>query len=412
MKKAIWTSAFVIAVCLCAVFAFVACGDAPSGDGDYTVRFDSQGGSKVQSVKVDEGSRLAVPFNPSKDNYYFDGWYVSTDENAESWNFVADRVTGNITLYAKWLPYVTVTFDAHNGEAPQTVRVPEGKFSERPITPERDGCDFIGWFKDEADGADMWRFDTDIVTEGITIHAHWQAKEQAATGSLTFERNGNAYTVTGVSEDEAVIVIPSTYNGQPVTAIAESAFAYSRHNAPITSVTIPDSVTTIERNAFYNRTDLVTVNIGESSALTSIGNNAFSGCRAIESIYVPTGVTLIGDGAFNNCGSLNSITVADGNENYSGEGNNLIEKATSTLVRGSNNSIIPETVTTIAPRAFSRATASELIIPVSVTTIGNYIISDSSYVTIRYEGTEDQWNAVTKTSMWNYGNRGVNVVTA
>ena len=69
--------------------------------------------------------------------------------------------------------------------------------------------------------------------------------------------------------------------------------------------------------------------------------------------------------------------------------------------------MIPATVTTIASRAFSRTVATELVIPVTVTTIGNYFIADSAYVTIRYQGTEEQWDAITKTSMWNYGNREV-----
>ena len=206
---------------------------------------------------------------------------------------------------------------------------------------------------------------------------------------------------------ETSVVIPAEYEGLPVSVIGESAFAYSRHNEEILSVTIPDSVTTIERNAFNNRSEMITVNIGQNSQLTTIGNNAFSGNHSLTSIYIPAGLTSLGDGVFNNCGALNNIAVATGNTVYSDEGNNLIEKATNTLLRGTNNSTIPASVTTIAPRAFSRTTATELVIPVTVTTIGNYFIADSAYATISYQGTEEQWAAITKTSMWNYGNREV-----
>ena len=229
--------------------------------------------------------------------------------------------------------------------------------------------------------------------------------------NLTYTLNGNAYTVTGIDGDEKVIVIPSTYNGLPVTVIGESAFAYSRHNEDITSITIPDSVTTIERNAFYNRSEMTTVNIGQNSQLATVGNNAFSGCGALKSIYIPAGVTTLGDSVFNNCGSLDNITVATANIVYSGEGKNLIEKATNTLIRGTNKSTIPASVTTIAPRAFSRTTATELVIPATVTKIGNYFIADSAYATIRYHGTQEQWNAIEKSAtMWNYGNREVKLV--
>ena len=227
------------------------------------------------------------------------------------------------------------------------------------------------------------------------------------TASLTYEKVGNEYKVTGMTGKETAVVIPAEHDGLSVTVIGESAFAYSRHTDDIYSVTIPDSVTTIERNAFYNRTEMTSVNIGQNSQLTTIGNNAFSGNYSLTSIYIPEGLTSLGDGVFNNCGSLNSIAVATGNTVYSGEGNNLIEKATNTLIRGTNNSTIPSSVTTIAPRAFSRATATELVIPATVTTIGNYFIADSAYVTISYQGTQEQWDAVSKTSMWNYGNRGV-----
>lgn len=418
MKKVRWLF-MLVALILCMSIILTACGGnntttPPTGDEDgtqYTVTFDSQGGSAVAGQKVDPGSLLNVPTNPTKDNYYFDGWYVSTDANAKEWNFAADTVTATTTLYAKWLAYITVTFEAHNGEAVTTQPVPEGKFATRPTTPQRDNYDFIGWYKGEADDSEAWDFDSDTVKEPITLHAHWQPQSVTPSDNLTYTRNSNGYTVTGITGTDTVIVIPATHNGQPVTTIGESAFAYSRHNETITSVTISDSVTTIERNAFYNRSELVTVNISENSALTTVGNNAFAGCRALESIYIPAGVTSLGDNVFNNCGSLNNITGADGNAAYSSEGNNLIEKATNTLIRGTNNSTIPASVTTIAPRAFSRTTATELNIPVTVTTIGNYFIADSAYTVIRYQGTEEQWNAIEKSAtMWNYGNRDVELV--
>lgn len=230
------------------------------------------------------------------------------------------------------------------------------------------------------------------------------------TESLTYELNASddTYTVTGMSGDEGNIVIPAVYDGKAVTVIGESAFAYSRHNADIFSVTIPDSVTTIERNAFYNRDEMTTVNISSNSQLTTIGNNAFSGNHSLTSIYIPSTVTSIGDNVFNNDGAIN-FTVAQGNTVYRSENGHLIESATNTLIRGGQSGEVPSGITEIAQAAFRNSSAiTELIIPTSVTAIGNYFIADSRIATIRFMGTEEEWNSIEKSeSMWNYGNREV-----
>ncbi|MCM1367776.1 MAG: leucine-rich repeat protein [Roseburia sp.] len=309
--------------------------------------------------------------------------------------------------------YYTVSFDSCGGSTVESQRVMEGNPARNPETPQRDSYSFIGWYKATAENAEQWNFSTDRVDSDITLYAKWQlAENQTATASLTFDRNSIGYTVTGSTGQEERIIIPEEYDDLPVTEIGESAFAYSRHTSEITYVSIPDTVTKIGLNAFHNQSALVTVDIGGGSALSSIGGNAFSGNGALKTVYIPQSVTEIGDSAFNNCGSLDSISVATSNTAYSGEGNNLIEKATNTLIRGSNNSRIPQSVTAIAPAAFRKANKlTALFIPLSVTTIGNYFIADSTIATVRYQGTEEQWNAIDKSAtMWNYGNRDVEVV--
>ena len=308
--------------------------------------------------------------------------------------------------------YYTVTFDSHGGSEVESQRVLEGNPARAPISPTRGDDIFQGWYKSDDENAELWHFATDRVNGDITLHAFWKEAEEERVDTLVYELNAakTGYIVTGDSGQSTAIVISSEHDGLPVVEIADSAFAYSKHNSDIISVTIPDTVTAIGKNAFYSRqSDLTTVNIGEDSELKTIGNNAFSGCRALKSIWLPASVTAIGDSAFNNCGSLNTITVASGNTVYSSEGNNLIEIATHTLIRGSNSSVIPSTVTTIAQAAFRRATLTSLTIPVSVTSIGNYIIQDSAVTSIIYEGTAEQWEAVEKTKYWNMGKTDVEV---
>ena len=308
--------------------------------------------------------------------------------------------------------YYTVTFDSQGGSEVESQRILEGNPVRAPKSPTRGDDIFEGWYKSDDENAELWHFETDRVNGDITLHAFWKEAEEEQTDTFTYELNasGTGYIVTGDSGQSTAIVIPSEYEGMPVVEIGDSAFAYSKHKSDVISVTIPDTVTAIGKNAFYSRqSDLTTVNIGEGSELKTIGNNAFSGCRALKSIWLPAGVKSIGDSAFNNCGSLNTITVASGNTVYSSEGNNLIEITTHTLIRGSNSSVIPSTVTKIAQAAFRRATFITLTIPVSVTSIENYIIQDSEVTSIIYEGTAEQWEKVEKTRYWNMGKTDIEV---
>ena len=70
---------------------------------NFTVKFDSCGGSEVASVDAASGARLQAPARPEREGMAFVGWY--TDPNAEirMWDFLNDRVSGSMTLYARWL---------------------------------------------------------------------------------------------------------------------------------------------------------------------------------------------------------------------------------------------------------------------------------------------------------------------
>ena len=78
-------------------------------------------------------------------------------------------------------------------------------------------------------------------------------------------------------------------------------------NTTIKEIVIPDYVTRIQSNAFYNCSSLTSITIPDS--VTSIGNSAFSGCDSLTSITIPDSVTSIGNSAFRDCSSLTSITI-------------------------------------------------------------------------------------------------------
>ena len=153
-----------------------------------------------------------------------------------------------------------------------------------------------------------------------------------------------------------------------VTNIGNSAF-FGCVN--LTSVETPNSVTSIGDNAFYLCKALPSVTI--SNSVTSIGDCAFLFCEGLTSLTIPNTVTSIGEEAFKGCSGLTSIIVENGNKTYDSRNdcNAIIETKSNTLIVGLNNTVIPNSVTSIGSYAFSgRSGLTSITIPNSVTSIG------------------------------------------
>ena len=155
----------------------------------YTVTFNTDGGTTIDSLTVMYDKEVTQPTDPTKVGHTFAGWYID-DTFDTLWDFAADRITGDITLYAKWAAEeYTVTFNTSGGTAISPATVMYNEQMSKPTAPTRADHTFAGWYKDEALTM-PWSFDTDIVTEDITLYARWEVEQSLYT--LDFDTNGGS----------------------------------------------------------------------------------------------------------------------------------------------------------------------------------------------------------------------------
>lgn len=177
----------------------------------------------------------------------------------------------------------------------------------------------------------------------LTIQSGNPAVQDAANAPLfdfEFTPDNTAVIVTNYKYNGAAadVTIPSRYKGKPVTTIGHAAF----FNSAVTSVTIPDSVTSISDEAFINCPKLTNISIPNS--VTYIGFSAFSSCTSLKSITLPSSLSFISGALFLGCSQLTTIHI-----------------------------------------------------PVSVTSIGNNAFADCpSLMTVTYPGSKTQWDDITK----------------
>jgi len=141
----------------------------------------------------------------------------------------------------------------------------------------------------------------------FTLIFHSPYAHAGQYAGLTYSTNATSVTIEGLMEGvgslEVEIEIPGSIEGKPVTHVRNSAFS----DAALTAITIPDSVTNIGNNVFYNCTNLATIRWGHG--LTYLSAALFFNCSSLTNIVLPSEIKTIGEGTFVACSGLTNITL-------------------------------------------------------------------------------------------------------
>ncbi len=181
----------------------------------YTITFDTNGGSTVDSITQDYGTAVTAPENPTKTGYTFAGW------NNE---IPSTMPAENITITANWtVNQYTITFDTNGGSEIPAITQDYGTAVTAPENPTKEGYTFTGWDK---------AIPTTMPAEDMTITAHWAV---------------NPHTVTFKNDDGSVISTVTRDYGETITPPAapeKEGYTFAGWN-PELPTTMPDEDITV-----------------------------------------------------------------------------------------------------------------------------------------------------------------------
>ena len=165
----------------------------------FTITFNTDGGSAVAPITQDYGTAVSAPTAPTKEGHTFAGWKL----NGSDYTFTTIPAE-NIELVAAWtVNSYSISFDANGGSAVNTITQNYGTAVSAPAVPTKDCYDFIGWFEDGSDVA--YVFDT-IEARNVELTARWDA----TTYSIVVDVNGgeveNFAKIDYTVEDEPVSI--------------------------------------------------------------------------------------------------------------------------------------------------------------------------------------------------------------
>ena len=137
----------------------------------YTITFDTNGGSEIAPITQDYGTEITAPADPTRKGYTFKGWDKEIPETMPA---------GNITVKAQWeINQYTITFDTNGGSEIVPITQDYGTEITVPDNPTRKGYTFMGWDKE---------IPKTMPAENITVKAQWEINQY----TIAFDTNGGS----------------------------------------------------------------------------------------------------------------------------------------------------------------------------------------------------------------------------
>lgn len=163
---------------------------------NYTVDFDTDGGTIIESTTAAEGETISVPTEPVKEGFEFIGWQLNGQDYDFTW-----PITGNITLvaiYNKIVPTYTITFK-NDGCEDIVVKVESGELVELPTEPTKEGFTFDAW---RTNSGAKFNF-KEPITADATLIASWN--KVIVNYTVTFLNESGEVTSTMMIEEGKVL---------------------------------------------------------------------------------------------------------------------------------------------------------------------------------------------------------------
>ncbi len=227
---------------------------------EYTVSFNTNGGSSIASIKADYDTTITKPTNPTKEGYTFSKWTL----NGVEYDFTA-KITGNITLAAEWnINTYLVTFIT-DGTSVDNQTVEYNKLATAPSTTKT-GYVFVGWYL----GDDLFDFNTQI-TAPITLTAKFDKEAYV----VSFDVDGGSSVVSQEVKYQEKATAPATnpvknqyrfdgwYKDQALTQtfdfdieiITSDTTVYAKWIEDSTQVVVLHTITYVYDNGQENKVD-------------------------------------------------------------------------------------------------------------------------------------------------------------
>ena len=232
----------------------------------YTITFDTNGGSEIAPITQDYGTEITVPDNPTRKGYTFKGWDKEIPETMP---------TENMTVKAQWeINQYAITFDTNGGSEIAPITQDYGTAITAPADPTREGYTFIGWDRDIPEI---------MPAENITVTAQWEINRY----TITFDTAGGS-EIAPITQDYGTNItapadptregytfigwdkaIPTTMPAENITVTAQ----WKDSEKPTGEIKINENswkafLNNITFGLFFKDTQTVTINAADNSGET------------------------------------------------------------------------------------------------------------------------------------------------